>query len=553
MAKFNTLLLRLALVLAIVAIFTGSAIQPGVRQAYGQQPYQYTFPVFFNQAASSTSSASTSYYVTTLNTGLLYSLGCELGTRDKNTPGAQDSVAVLAFGYPRCFAGGGYGANLFGFGPASTGNIRTAVEYFARGYYACSDTDRFSNLVIGVGTSNYQGSNDVCNTQAKATDHGKAWSGMVRDLNQWALNQGILHQVQFYGANDIELDWNTPAWSRAWVTGFEQVSGNFMLHFGDAAGCPYEAYPHWSCGTANYPGWTPEDVWYVSYGAPSALPLPLIYLTNGVHAKQWAYLSRYSVINHGFRMDFTGVFTQWAACQQNGNCRSTDNTPQAAYQQLTYELSKWPTTAQYLRWQTDIRQIKQSGVGGALKSQDELQDVEQPHPTAERAADLGLILHTADLSPEMRTSLESKQRTFQYLAEMVALSRANPAEKDEPLLISPAPSLRAEFESGLIENGEMPGIPYGARITTGWQAVVEDGYLQVGAGTSADDPQRGALYVLLSSADTTPIKSTQIMAPENCGPLTITGQDGHLLKIQSANGCGLYLDLLSWDLLTEPN
>lgn len=553
MAKINTILLRLALVLAIIAIFAGSAIQPGVRQAYGQQPYQYSFPVFFNQAASSTSSASTSYYVTTLNTGLMYSLGCELGTRDKNTPGPQDSVAVLAFGYPRCFAGGGYGANLFGFGPATTGNIRTAVEQFALGYYTCSGSDRVSNLVVGVGTSNYQGSNEPCETQEKATAHGTAWSGMVRDLNQWAINQGVIHQVQFFGANDIELDWNTPAWSRAWVTGFDQVSGNLMLHFGDAAGCPYENYPHWSCGTSNYPEWTPEDVWYVSYGAPSALPLPLIYLTNGVHAKQWAYLSLYSVINHGYRMDFTGVFTQWAACQQSGNCDSIDNTPQAAYQQLTYELSKWPITAQHLRWQTDIRWIMQNEAGGAQAFQDEQQGVEQTHPTLERAADLGLALQAADLSPEMRTSLESKQRTFQYLAEMVALSRVNPAEKDEPLLISPAPSLRGEFESGLLENGEMPGIPYGARIMTVWQSVVEEGYLQVGAGTSADDLQRGVLYLLLSAPDTTPIKSAQILAPENCGPLTITGQDGHLLKVQSANGCGLSLDLRSWVLIAEPN
>ncbi len=550
MAKFIKVLLRFAIVLTIISIFAGSAVQPATRRAFGQQPYQYTFPLFFHQT---TSPASASYYVTTLNTGLMYSLGCELGTRDKNVPGAQDSVAVLAFGYPRCFNSGGYGANLFGFGPVATGDIRTAVEYFARGYYTCSGSDRFSNLVIGVGTSNYQGSNEPCNTQAKATAHGKAWSGMVRDLNQWAITQGFFHQVQFYGANDIELGWNTPTWSRAWIAGFEQVSGNFMLHFGDAAGCPYDAYPHWSCGTAEYPEWMPEDVWYVSYGAPSALPLPLIYLTNGVHAKQWAYLSRYSVANHGYRMDFTGVFSQWAYCQQFGWCYLTDNTPEAAYQQLAYELSKLPTTTQYLRWQTDIRWILQNEVGGVQAFQEENQDIAQIHPTADRAADLDFTLHAADLSPELRASLESKQGTYQILAEMVAVSKGNPATKDEPPVISPSPSLRGEFESGLIENGEMPGIPYGARITTVWQSVVDDGFLQVGAGTSVDYPQRGALYLLLSAPDATPIKSALVLAPENCGPLTITRQEGHLLEIQSANGCELALDLRTWDLEPDPH
>ncbi|MFU8827496.1 MAG: hypothetical protein ACNA70_08395, partial [Brevefilum sp.] len=291
-------------------LFTGGlifgALSPA-RPAHGQETYTYHFPLWVNQDPSP---VSTSYYITTLNNEFLFNLGCQQGTHDKNTAKAQNSVAVLAFGYPRCFDGGGYGANLFGYGPASTSDVSNAVKQFALGYYACTGSDDQSNLVIGVGTSNYRGPSDPCNTTAKNTAHGAAWSGMVRDLNQWALSQGIFHQVQIYGANDIEVGWNSPAWSRAWVTGFDQVSGNFMLHFGDAAGCPYEDNPHWSCGSYPYNEWTVEDVWFVSYGSPSALPLPLIYLTNGVHAKQWAYLSQYSLSEHGYRMNFTGVFTQ---------------------------------------------------------------------------------------------------------------------------------------------------------------------------------------------------------------------------------------------------
>jgi hypothetical protein len=324
MMKRVKIFLLSALLIILIAGLHNPQVLISPQSVYGQQPYIYHFPIFLKLDPSS---ASTSYYMTTLNNGTIYNLGCQLGTRDKNTPGAQNSVAVLAFGRPRCFTSGGYGANLFGYGPASISNVGNAVKQFALGYYTCTGSDNTSNLVIGAGTSNYQGVTESCDSLAKTKAHGAAWSGMVRDLNQWAVTQGIFHQVQVYGANDIELGWISPAWTRAWLSGFEQVSGNLMLHFGDAAGCPYEDKPHWSCGTSTYPEWTQEDVWYLSYGAPSALPLPLIYLTNGVHAKQWAYLSRYSVLQHGYRMDFTGVFTQWAYCQQFSWCGSTDNTP----------------------------------------------------------------------------------------------------------------------------------------------------------------------------------------------------------------------------------
>lgn len=540
--KFSSLIVLLA---ALLIGVPGADIIISTPPAYGQPPFIYHFPVFFNQTHTP---ASPSYYMTTLNGGFIYNLGCELGTRDKNQSGAQDNVVVMAYGYPRCFTGGGYGANLFGYGPATLADIQTAVKYFAAGYYTCTGNDSDSNLVIGVGTSNYLGGTEPCNTDSKAANHGRAWSGMVREINQWLLAQGIFHQVQAFGANDMELGWNSPSWSRAWLVGFEGVSGNFMLHFGDAAGCPYENNPHWTCGTSSYPQWTVDDVWFVSYGSPSALPLPLIYLTNGVHAKQWAYLSQYSVQQHGFRMDFTGVFTQWFACQQFGNCDFIDNTPEQAYQQLSFELNKFPATAQDLRWKTDIRWILQSELTSADMNQDDIQDTQTIHPLQRDATALNLALETPYLSPTLYTSFEIKQLAFQSMADMAAISKNNPAPKDAPLTLPLPRSEDPVFHSGIIQNGEFPGRPYGVDISNVWQAQTEMGYLQVAAGTSPGDGQRGAVYLILASPNRLTFQSDLLLAPEGCGALSITGEDENLLQLQSDNGCQLMLDLQDFTL-----
>ncbi len=541
MRNNTKLLLTILLFVSMLAIIFNADAELPTPSAFGQPPYRYYFPIFHTKPGIP---ASTSYYMTTLNTGYIYNLGCELGRRDLVQPGAQDSVAVLAFGCPRCFENNRFGANLFGFGPASLDDISVAVKHFAAGYYVCSGSDMESNLIIGVGTSNYLCGRDPCDTNSKAKAHGTAWSGMVREINQWLVNQGIFHQVQVFGANDKELGWNTPAWSRNWISGFEQVSGNFFLHFGDAAGCPYEDNPHWGCQGQ----WTEDDVWYISYGAPSALPLPLIYLTNGVHAKQWASLSRYSVAQHGYRMDFTGVFTQWQACQQFGGCNFIDNTPDQAYQQLSFELNKFPATAQNLRWKTDIRWILQSeitGTGGdsAVHTDDDA------HPLQTRSDDFATALQEPKLSAAMESSIVSKQSNFQTMAEMAALSRMQPAAKDTWI---PIPIITTEpqpFETGIIANGEMPGRPYGVEITTVWQTQTENGYLQIGSGSAPGDSQRGAIYILLTALGHDSFHSELVLAPEGCGPLIIYEEDVSSIFLRSNEGCQFEFNIRDWTLL----
>lgn len=425
--KLLTFLLCLTLFLASLLIFE---TKPLLAQSTRGE-FTYYFPLIQNEKEIL---ASTSFYLPTTDPTFLYNLGCDQGRRDLQEPGAQDSVVVLDFSYPVYNADIGYGAALFEdnpyvpTSPASLAEIKAGIKGFANGYYHCSGEDTQSNLVIGVGTNNKPTS---INSLERAAAHGAAWSTMVSSINQWALEEGIFHQVQAYGASDIEVSWNTPEWTRSWISGFEQNGDNFLIHFGDAAGCPYEDNPHWICNN----DWELEDLWYFSWGASSALPLPLIYRNDGIQAKQWAYVSLYSVAEHGYRMDFTGVFTQFYYCEQWGDaswshCEWLDNTPEEAYLQLSTELNKHPSTAQVLRWKTDIRWIYEYDV--SLLDLSSEQQWNAPHPIYAQIDNFRKGIESPNLSTVLQSSLQSKLNISESIAAMIESSRKNPASKNTP-------------------------------------------------------------------------------------------------------------------------
>ncbi len=429
MNKSKTYFIIVLLVLTISIIFS-PRLNAQITELQAQSiedDFVYYFPIIQNKKEIL---ASQSYYLPTTDVTFLYNLGCEHGQRDLHEPGAQDSVVVLDFSYPVYNPDIGYGAALFEDAysytdPVSTASIEAGVKGFAEGYYHCSGEDIYSNLVIGVGTNNKSisiTSNEI------AAAHGAAWSTMVSNINQWALAEGILHQVQAYGANDMEVDWNIPEWNRAWISGFEQNGENLLLHFGDAAGCPYEDNPHWVCNN----GWELEDLWYVSWGAPSALPLPLIYRDDGIQAKQWAFVSQYSVAEHGYRMDFTGVFTQYYFCEQFNwpSCEWLDNTPEEAYLQLTTELNKYPSTAQGLRWKTDIRWIHEDEVYQPDSLPGSIGDTR--HPIYTQIEHINMGLESSQLSATFKSSLQTKLDICESIASMIEISKQNPAMKNPP-------------------------------------------------------------------------------------------------------------------------
>jgi len=189
--------------------------------------------------------------------------------------------------------------------------------------------------------------------------HGQAWARMVTDVAALLADSLYRVQVDVAGANDMELDWNTPTATRAWVDGYSSVVGAsyYLYNFGDAAGCPSDRTPSGNdCGTATHPEWTVEDVYHISWGAQSAIPLPQIYRNDGTNARQWYRLSLYAADRDGDPMILAGSLTQLGACREKGCNTSVDNTPSEGWAQLFTALNTNDVrTAQHLPWSTDIR------------------------------------------------------------------------------------------------------------------------------------------------------------------------------------------------------
>lgn len=294
-----------------------------------------------------------SRYMQNVDPNIHFRLGCALGDRTEALAGVQQDAVILHYFRPVRFADGTFGASLLNGADARTGAIGAAAREFARGYWLCTGADLDSQLKLAIGTSN--DGNQVNRA------HGAAWATMVNAVNVWLRDRGYSSQAQAVGASDMELGFNDPADTRAWVDGFDSVCCPILYNYGDAAGCRWDGKPAGNeCGTQAFPGWTAEDVWWISWGAPPAYPLPQIYRNDAVQAKQWYGLSLYANNVHGFRMGFRGSLTQRQACNEVGCPALLDNTPAQGWKQLWDALNcvffpRNPCpTAQGLTYSTDI-------------------------------------------------------------------------------------------------------------------------------------------------------------------------------------------------------
>ena len=281
-----------------------------------------------------------SRYMHTTDSQTLYNLGCAQG---QVSPGGYVTLVILDFGQP-AYSGSAYGTYIFySYAFRSTASIETAAESYLSGFYNCSPANAALRLVVG--TSNY-GSGVTAN-------HGRAWAAMVNDINSWInATPGLSLKLAARGGNDMEPSWNTASATRAWVDGYAAVyvKPSYLYNYGSCDGCAFKQCP--SCTPNNH--WTVEDIWYVSYGAAPAWPVPEIYLTNGVHADQWYRIALYGVNTHASLMQFIASLTQWQACQTNGPCVSVDNTPVQGWTQLFTALNANPLTSQTTGYLTDI-------------------------------------------------------------------------------------------------------------------------------------------------------------------------------------------------------
>lgn len=326
-------------------------------------PYRYFFPVAYKAPAfvpTPPNYYTTSWYMTPANVTRTYQMGCQAGTQTTQLGGVQDSLVILDYGQP--WSDGSQFGTLLLNEPAydlnSTNDIIIYTKNFINGYMACSDG--VSKIDIGVGTTNFAYYIDgVCTsrswycTDARAYDHGYAWAGMVRTLYNWVISSGYGGQVKVSGATDIELAWNYAHISTKWVEGFDANDNNQVIfyNFGTCDGCPTRISPNTNPNLVY--DWTFPQVHYAAWRAAPAWPIPEIYATSGINARQWAYLSKWGVDQGYSKMQFLSALTQFQAC--GGSCDGTDNTPQQAWQQLYDETKFWiQTSLTTIPWMTDI-------------------------------------------------------------------------------------------------------------------------------------------------------------------------------------------------------
>ncbi len=287
-----------------------------------------------------------SRYMTTASGSTLYNYGCAQGTFDLNRAGTQHSTVVLDFGAVYYSSTRGtYMATLFGGTDQPLSTVREGVKQYGRGYWICTGGDLSSTTEVGMGTNNSAGS--------VTYSAGAFFANRVDEVGSY---YATIAQVSAAGANDIELGWSGPTAARNWVNGYGSANNYRMFNYGDAAGCPTDHIPSSTeCGTAAHPEWGAEDVWYVSWGALPAWPVPEIYTTSGSQAKQWKYLSLYGYTHHGSSMNFVASLTQYYACLQVGGCSGTNNTPAQGWSQLWDQLNSDSRSADTSFHSTDIR------------------------------------------------------------------------------------------------------------------------------------------------------------------------------------------------------
>jgi hypothetical protein len=278
-----------------------------------------------------------SRYVSNPDPARWFDLGCALGTAVFEGTRPRDAGVILDFGDP-ARTDAGYGSLIFSGRFLSAAGIRRAAEAYGSGYWACSPAD--STLRIVVGTTNHG--------SRVSFGHGAAWAKLVDAVNgYYRANCCIASQVAAVGGIDSELDWNPPSVTRAWTDGYDSVNNWLYLNFGDAAGCP----PAGFCNG----GWSYADIWYVSWGNPAAWPMPQMYNELGTQAAQWERIDLWSVATHGARMDFRGSLAQHQACLDLAvPCGGVDNGADEAWTQLYSALNSQPSTAQPLRWSSDM-------------------------------------------------------------------------------------------------------------------------------------------------------------------------------------------------------
>ena len=270
-----------------------------------------------------------SYYVATASHDAAAKLGCD----NADTQGRM----TLFFGAPT-ETQGQFGATLWGGSDRTARQAGELVQAFIRGYAWCRQSPG-QQLIVGMGTSNstIDRRNDLW-----AAGHGVEWATVARDVNGWAATYypGV---AQVDGAWDVEPSWSTYPRAEAWMRGYDSVPGRRGVHANFSAdGCPRDSAGGGACNN----GWNQHQLWRLAWQYDPALPMPQIYATSGVNARQWQKIDEYGARAQNDGMTFVGAMSQRGACLQMGGCAKVDNGPLEARDFLLQYLNGSPLTQQ---------------------------------------------------------------------------------------------------------------------------------------------------------------------------------------------------------------
>src|SRR4029077_6456110 len=270
--------------------------------------------------------ATTSYYVYgayLAQCGPGTTTACPLynfGASTYSSSSTPSGLVILAFGAP-CYNPNTlvYGTQLFNtYVCTPDSQLASLANAWIRGYESANAT-RTMPTILGLGSSNSITGADPPGYNLTPSQMYTAGFGWFQNVVKPVATSttGLAAPLTVWAASDIEQsspypDGSPPDWyqayiTRPWLDGYQAAAGTVV---GTKCGAttPYQMINFGDYVVPNKPGWTPADVYFVSWGAPLACALPEIYYL--ANATEWKQLNDWAASQHLAQIQFTGVMTE---------------------------------------------------------------------------------------------------------------------------------------------------------------------------------------------------------------------------------------------------
>jgi hypothetical protein len=268
---------------------------------------------------------TTSYYVYgayLAQCGAGTTTGCPLynfGASTYSPSSAPSGLVILAFGAP-CYNPNTlvYGTQLFNtYVCTPDDQLVVLAQAWIRGYES-ANASRTAPTILGLGSSNSITGADPPGYNLTGTQMYTAGYGWFQNLVKPVATGTIgPAPITVWAASDIEQsspypdgsppDWYVAATTRPWLDGYHAAAGT-VTGAKCGATTPYQMINFGDYVVPNKPGWTPADVYFLSWGAPLACALPEIYYT--ANATEWQSLNTWASSQPLAPIQFTGVMSE---------------------------------------------------------------------------------------------------------------------------------------------------------------------------------------------------------------------------------------------------